>query len=183
MEYEVEIHGRLRRVALIDAGDGFAVAVDGRSRHVDAARIDAHTVSLLIGDMWPKGDTRKTDIAGSSRVRSVEVAISRDRAQGSLVAHVGAVAIPVAMNGRRHRKDDGSHAAGGPQRIVAPMPGKIVRVLVQTGEVVRSRQPLIVIEAMKMENELRASGDGRVTRLHVKEGDSVEAGAQLVVIA
>ena len=62
------------------------------------------------------------------------------------------------------------------------MPGKIVRVLVQAGEPVRSRQPLVVVEAMKMENELRADRDGTITEIHAREGQSVDAGALLVVI-
>ena len=62
------------------------------------------------------------------------------------------------------------------------MPGKIVRVLVRTGEAVQARQPLIVIEAMKMENELRADGIGTVAEILVKEGQSVEAGALLAVV-
>jgi biotin carboxyl carrier protein len=62
------------------------------------------------------------------------------------------------------------------------MPGKIVRLLVKTGEKVRAGQPLVVVEAMKMENEARARWDGTIAQIHVKEGASVEADALLVVI-
>ena len=62
------------------------------------------------------------------------------------------------------------------------MPGKVVRVLAKTGDSVHARQPLVVVEAMKMENELRASHDGTVAEVHVREGMSVEAGALLLVI-
>jgi biotin carboxyl carrier protein len=62
------------------------------------------------------------------------------------------------------------------------MPGKVVRVLVQAGQAVRARQPIVVIEAMKMENELRAGHDGTVTELQARDGQSVEAGALLAVI-
>jgi biotin carboxyl carrier protein len=62
------------------------------------------------------------------------------------------------------------------------MAGKIVRVLVKSGEPVRARQPLVVVEAMKMENELRALRDGRVTEIHAREGTSVDAGVLLVVV-
>ena len=57
------------------------------------------------------------------------------------------------------------------------MPGKIVRVLVKKGEAVRARQSVVVIEAMKMENELRAARDGTLAEIHVRDGQSVEAGA------
>ena len=62
------------------------------------------------------------------------------------------------------------------------MPGKIVRVLVAAGDTVEVRQPLVVVEAMKMENELRAERPGTVARVHVKDGASVEAGAPLIDI-
>ena len=100
-----------------------------------------------------------------------------------MVVGVGAAAIPVSLDGRRRsdRKDEAVHGAG-PQRIVAPMPGKIVKVLVNKGDVVQARQPLVVIEAMKMENELRATGAGAVAELHVQEGQSVDAGTLVALV-
>ena len=73
-------------------------------------------------------------------------------------------------------------ASGGSQKIVSPMPGKIVRVLVKTGDQVKAKQGLVVVEAMKMENELRAARDGRVRELAVTEGQSVDAGAVLLTV-
>jgi biotin carboxyl carrier protein len=63
------------------------------------------------------------------------------------------------------------------------MPGKVVRVLVKPGDPVRARQPIAVIEAMKMENELRAGRDGIVVELAVTGGQSVEAGTLIAVVA
>ena len=68
------------------------------------------------------------------------------------------------------------------QRVNAPMPGKVVRVLVSRGDAVKARQGLVVVEAMKMENELRAARDGRVREVFVSEGQSVDAGTPLVVV-
>jgi len=62
------------------------------------------------------------------------------------------------------------------------MPGRVVKVLVRAGDPVRARQGLVVVEAMKMENELRSPKDGRVTRVLVDEGAAVEAGRPLVVV-
>jgi biotin carboxyl carrier protein len=168
MQYEVEIGARLLHVAVTRAGDGFAVTVDGRTRQVDAARIDAHTLSLLVDTVWSK-----------------EVSIAADPVGGQLGVHVGATPVAVTLNGRRRwgRKDEGAGtASGGPQRLVAPMPGKVVRVLVKSGDPVTVRQPVVVVEAMKMENELRASRVGTVAEIHVREGMSVDAGALLLVI-
>jgi len=66
--------------------------------------------------------------------------------------------------------------------IVAPMPGKVVRILVKAGDEVKQGQGLVVVEAMKMQNEMKAPRDGRVTALEVRENDSVTAGSLLAVV-
>ncbi len=75
---------------------------------------------------------------------------------------------------RRHRT--------GPLRLIAPMPGLIVRVEVQPGDAVEVGRALVVMEAMKMENELRATGAGTVTRVHAQAGVAVEKGTVLLEI-
>jgi biotin carboxyl carrier protein len=191
VQYEVEVNGRLRQVAVRRENGRFAVTLDGREWRLDAARIDGHLWSLLID-----ADFRLTSEAGASpsrlpdaapaspRTASFEVSMAADPGTGDLAVRVGGTTLAVSVNGRRRwsRKDDSALAGSGPQRLVAPMPGKIARVLVKTGEAVLARQPLIVIEAMKMENELRAGGDGTVAEIHVRDGQSVDAGALLAVI-
>ena len=71
-------------------------------------------------------------------------------------------------------------AAQGPKPVRAPMPGLIVRVEVAVGDHVKAGQPVIAMEAMKMENELRAESDGVVTRVVIERGQAVEKGAVLV---
>jgi len=167
MQYEIEIGGRRLQVVVTRSGDGFAVSVDGRLHHVDAARIDAHTLSLVVDS-----------------VQSNEVSFAADPIGGLLNVHVGATPVAVMLNGRRRwgRREEGAGSGSGPQRLVAPMPGKVVRVLVKAGDLVAARQPVVVVEAMKMENELRASREGTVAEIHAHEGMSVDAGALLVVI-
>jgi len=70
----------------------------------------------------------------------------------------------------------------GPARLTSPMPGRVVRVLAAAGADVRVGQGLVVVEAMKMENELRAPRAGRVLEVAVREGQTVEAGALLAVV-
>jgi biotin carboxyl carrier protein len=171
LQYEVEVNGRVRRVSLERSGDRFAVSIDGRTRQVDVARAgsgsgDARTLSLIFE-------------AGTV----CDIGIS-PAAAGLLNVRVGSVHCTVALaSGRRRgRADDRERAASGPQRIVAPMPGKVVRVAVAPGETVRARQTIVVIEAMKMENELRAGSDGIVAELHARPGAPVEAGELLAVI-
>jgi biotin carboxyl carrier protein len=81
---------------------------------------------------------------------------------------------------RRWRRAGSSFEVEGPQEIVAPMPGRIVRVLVNEGQDVERGQGLLVIEAMKMQNELRALRAGRVERIYIKEGSGVESGGHLI---
>ena len=182
MQYEVELGGRRRRVVVIRAGDGFAVTVDGHTRQVDAARIDGHTLSLLLDNVSPADNSASPGPNGHRR--GYEVSIVSDPAGGQLTVHVGSAPILVRLNGLRRsgRRDDGGVAGTGPQRLVAPMPGKVVRVLVKPGDLVSPRQAVVVVEAMKMENELRASREGTVTEVHAHEGISVDAGTLLVVI-
>ena len=70
----------------------------------------------------------------------------------------------------------------GKQTLTAPMPGKVVKVLVKQGQTVEEGQGLIVVEAMKMENELKSPKAGKVLEIAIKEGVAVESGARLVVV-
>ena len=196
MQHEVEINGLIRQVVVRRAGEGFEVVVDGRARLVLASQVDPHTLSLLIGEsVVTKPDTTTDGVVSDYRrtVLSYEVTLVPDRASPEIVVTVAGpgappgrrtTRVPLTLNGQRSRAPgSGSAQAGsGPQRIVSPMPGKIVRVLVKIGEVVHARQPLVVVEAMKMENELRALRDGTVAEIHAREGTSVDAGVLLVVV-
>jgi biotin carboxyl carrier protein len=161
---------------------------------VDGVRIDAQTLSLVLDSAWPLDTApsyeivltpvrQKPDTTGTGLKPDVTGTGLKPDATGAWTVRVNGTEIPVTVNGRRRwgRRDQDA-ATSGPQRIEAPMPGKIVRVLVTIGEVVEARQPVVVVEAMKMENELRASREGTVAEIHAREGASVDAGALLVVI-
>ncbi len=90
---------------------------------------------------------------------------------------------PFELDDPRQWKRGGSGAGvQGRAAIVAPMPGKIVRVLVAEGDPVEAGQGILVVEAMKMQNELKAPRAGRVTSIAVKAGDGVNAGAVLATV-
>jgi biotin carboxyl carrier protein len=73
---------------------------------------------------------------------------------------------------------------GGAEKVVkSPMPGRIVKVLVQAGDEVEAGKPLLVMEAMKMENEIKAKAAGKIGQVHVAAGDTVEGNAKLVTMA
>ncbi len=101
-----------------------------------------------------------------------------------MLAYLRGRSTAVSVNGRRTGRGaaDTGGGAHGEQRVVAPMPGRVVRVLVNAGDDVEARQPVVVVEAMKMENELRSPKTGRVKDVAVATGASVEAGRVLMVI-
>ena len=174
MIFEVAIGDKVRSVGIVRKGGLLHVDLDGRTHVVDARRVNDSIVSMLI--------QRAGDPAPS---RSVDAAVAVQAAAGDFDVHLDGLTIPVQIRpagsfGRQ--KKEGAATASGPQRVTAPMPGKVVRVLVKPGDNVTARQGLVVVEAMKMENELRAVRDGRVREVGVKEGQSVDAGAVLLVV-
>ena len=171
MQYVVEVNGRARQVAVRRQAGALLVEVDGRPWTIDAAPVGSNGLSLLV--------------SGLDRTCSHEVTLTGDAATGHTNVYVGPFAVLVALNGRKRfgRKEDGAQSGSGPQRLLAPMPGKVTRVLVKPGDSVRARQAIAVIEAMKMENELRAGRDGIVVELPVTGGQSVEAGTLIAVVA
>jgi biotin carboxyl carrier protein len=70
--------------------------------------------------------------------------------------------------------------AGGGQELKSGMPGKIIEIFVKEGDVVKANKPLLIMEAMKMENEMRATRDVKIKEIKVKQGDSIESGAVLI---
>ena len=176
MKFQYVIADRLRTVEVHrDAATGFHVVVDGRKHLVDVMRVTGDTWSLLIRD---------GDEAREATARSVEAVVIPQSTTGSIDVHVRGYHVAVQhRDGHGRRSRDASSASGaGPQRVMAPMPGKVVRVLVAAGDEVKPRQGLVVVEAMKMENELRAARAGRVREVFVSEGQSVDAGAPLIVV-
>jgi len=144
-----------------------AVTVTGR--RVPAALIDVEGTPIR---MVTIGD------------RVHRVVVRRRESKGHYVLWIDGYTYDVEALDERTRtiRDLTAEAAGptGPKPLVAPMPGLVVRVLVAAGDVVQAGQGLVVMEAMKMENELRSSGAGRVARVAVAPGSAVEKGAVLI---
>jgi biotin carboxyl carrier protein len=174
--FEIEVNGRTRTVSVerLKLGGGFRVIVDGTPHLVDAVRVDGGALSFIQLDGEQSGPTG----AGG---RSHRVAVT-EGASGELTLTQADGLVRATVNGRRSRRGGQVAGAAGEQRIVAPMPGKVLRVLVQPGQDVAARQPLVVVEAMKMENELSSPRAGRVKDVVAVEGQSVEAGRVLIIV-
>jgi biotin carboxyl carrier protein len=149
---------------------------------VDLARVDDRW-SMLVRPAEAETDPQPHEIDPTNlRGDSYEIAIE-PRSRGRHFVHVDGHVVPVTvLTPGKGRSGSGTASNAGPIAIVSPMPGRIVKVLVTAGEAVVPRQGLVVVEAMKMENELRAPRAGTVAEVRVREGAPVEANVVLVVI-
>jgi biotin carboxyl carrier protein len=172
---QIDAGGRSRSVEVRRSNGRFTVVFDGQEQSVDVHEVGG-TWSLLLG------------------TKSYEVAFVEGQ-DGAMMVHVDGRPVSVSVaplrpawnaRGRGPSTALGASAAtqgaAGPQRIAAPMPGKIVKVLVKPGDSVDAGQGVVIVEAMKMENELRSQKAGTVSEVLVKEGAPVDAGAILVVV-
>ena len=178
MTFEIEVGDRTRSVE----ARGPETLLDGRRFHVDVVRA-GHIWSLILGPV---------DADQNGPTRSYEASVI-ERTTGDLTVYVNGCPVSVrSLPSASRRQGFGAQprragvrvdaASAGVRRVLAPMPGRIARVLVKVGDVVAVRQGLVVVEAMKMENELRSPGAGTVTELPAVEGALVNANAVLVVI-
>jgi biotin carboxyl carrier protein len=171
MKLEVRINGRTRRVELAQQvqRDGarrpFVARIDDRHLETDAVEIAPGAYSILLG-----GRAFEAHIQSEGDALRIFVGEREFTAQ---------VFDPRVWRGRR----GGALELEGRQQIAAPMPGKIVRLLVAQGARVEAGQGLLVVEAMKMQNEIRSPKSGVVERLLVTEGQAVNAGEIIAIVA
>jgi biotin carboxyl carrier protein len=162
MIYEATVDGHAVRTEVRGRDGVYTVLLDGRALEVDVREAGPNLLSLIV-------DRRSHEVGLERREGSYRVAVRGRVFEVALVEAARGAAAP--------RKSE-----GGPARVQAPMPGKLVRVLVSAGEEVGAGQGLVVMEAMKMENEIRAPRAGRVKEAPVREGQAVETGALLVLL-
>ena len=160
----VRVYGTVFIVEIEDTAGTPLVRVDGQPIAVDA-RLDRSGSGSLLLD-------------------GVSHFVDQDEVRGETTVVVDGEAFRAQIEGdaTRPRGATDGHPGGG-QRLVAPMPGKVAAVLVSIGQPVERGVGLVVLEAMKMENEFRATTRGVVTEIHVSPGQAVNAGDLLLVIA
>ncbi len=175
MTFAVEVRGRVHQVVVARLDGTDQVSIDGR--RCVSQLVMADSFGSLLVDLDPQGSDARV-------CRSYEVAFDLDPTTGTLAVSVdGAVTLVRMVDRQRSRASASVDALASSQALRAPMPGRIVRLLVKPGDRVVTQQPLVVMEAMKMENELHASMAGTVSAVHVEAGSTVEAGALLLVVA
>jgi biotin carboxyl carrier protein len=153
VEFEFTI-GEAKRKVRTDGRSPAAVLVDDRSYDVDWKRVNGDVVSLLIGD------------------RSYTARVARD--EGGLTVWIGGHRVRLEVRTGDSESVAVARGAGPASGVIkAPMPGSVVKVLVGEGDTVTVNQSLVIVEAMKMENEVRSPVAGTVKRVNVAAGDSV----------
>jgi biotin carboxyl carrier protein len=170
-ELIVTAEGRDRTVVVDGPGsDGrYQVSVDGVAQAVDAAALRPGSWSLIIGGRSFQVDLDRRPGAGATRI----------------AATVGdsVVTLQVEDALRKRLAATGARPAARGESVRAPIAGKVVKVLVAVGDTVAAGKPLIVLEAMKMENELAAERGGTVSAIHRAAGQAVDTGDLLVELA
>jgi biotin carboxyl carrier protein len=163
MKYEAEIDGRPVGIELEQRNGRVSAAIDGRKYEVEVIRPEEGAYLIFDGErvyearVWSEG-------ADSVRVKI------RDRL------------FTARIIDRKHRRATADHGQEGQQHLIAPMPGKIVRVLLSPGDTVAAGQGVVVVEAMKMQNEIKSPKAGRVVEIRVGEGTTVNANQVLAVV-
>lgn len=163
MKYEAEIDGRKMTVEL-DERDGRVTArIDQRAYDLQVLRPEQGVYLVFEGD------------------RVFEASVWTIEPE-SLRVEIGNRSFDAKIIDRKHRRASAEHGDEGRRQLVAPMPGKVVRVLTKPGDEVKAGQGIVVVEAMKMQNEIKSPKTGRVVEVRVGEGATVNANQVLAVV-
>ena len=163
MTYDVAIDGKTYRLDLSQSEGRWSCRIDGRKIEVDAVLARPNVLSLRIGN---KAYEVKCERVGADT--HIWVGSRRFAAD---------VRDPRSLRGRARTADD-----HGPKKLAAPMPGKVVRVLLSQGDQVEAGAGVLVVEAMKMQNEVKSPKKGTIQKILVSEGAAVNAGDVLAIV-
>lgn len=163
MKYEAEIQGEQVSVDLEQRDGRIEARVGARNYDLEVFHPEPGVYTFLDGDRVYEAHVSALD-------------------QSSLRVQIGSHSFTTKIIDRKHRRATLEHGTEGRQNLVAPMPGKIVRVLLNVGDEVRSGQGVVVVEAMKMQNEIKSPKQGHVVEIRVAEGASVDANQVLAVV-
>ncbi|HXT72776.1 MAG TPA: biotin/lipoyl-containing protein [Candidatus Angelobacter sp.] len=164
MKLELRVGDRIRNLEIERNGDQFQFRIDGRVVAADVNQVQPEVYSVLID--------------GAAFEARIGCGAS------GLCVQIDGREFPIAIaDPRQWRRDRNQIAAAeGYQQIVSSMPGKVVRVMVRAGDAVEAGQGLLVLEAMKMQNEIKSPKAGKIERIAAQEGQTVNAGEVLAVI-
>lgn len=163
MEFEFTLNGEKRRVSTDARSPNTDVTIDGTTYEVDWSRIREGVISLILDGRSHTVHVARKDGGVSVQVEGYQYSLETGSSDDDSAVAAGA-------------------GAGDGGSIKAPMPGNVVKVMVEEGDEVTAGQSIVVVEAMKMENEVRSSVDGTVKKVSVAAGDSVGTSEVMVEI-
>ena len=169
MQYDINIYGKVYRINLKKAPvpehpDRWTCRLDNRELIVDAIQLGPNALSIVLNGK--SFEVRRESLTEGQRI------------------FIGGSQYDVALQDTRSLKTKKRAAedTAGPLKLTAAMPGKVVRVLANEGDTLKAGMGIVVVEAMKMQNELRSPKDGRLKQLLAREGMNVNAGDVLAVL-
>ena len=164
MIYDIAIDGKQFHLELARAERTWRCRLNGRTLEVDAVLARPDVLSILIGGK-------------AYEVKREHTAVDTHLWVGP-ARYAAAIRDPRSWRGRRGALGE----EAGPRKLMAPMPGKVVRALVAEGDTVEAGQGILVIEAMKMQNEIKSPKKGTVQRIAAVEGATVNPGDVLAIV-
>ena len=163
MKYEANIDGRQISIEIEERDGHITAKVGERAYDLQVVRPEPDTFLIFDGDRVLE-----------ARVWSAEPNLSR--------VEIGNHTFSASIIDRKHRRASAEHDDEGRRQLIAPMPGKVVRVLLKPGDEVKMGQGVVVVEAMKMQNEVKSPKAGRVIEIRVTEGATVNANQVLAIV-
>lgn len=163
MTYDVSIDGKSYRLDLSQVEGRWSCRLDGREVEVDAVLARPNVLSLRLGN---KAYEVKCERVGAD----IHIWVGSRR-------FAAEVRDPRSLRSRARVSDD-----RGPKKLTAPMPGKVVRILLTAGTVVEAGEGVLVVEAMKMQNEVKSPKKGTIQKILVGEGTAVNSGDVLAIV-
>jgi pyruvate carboxylase subunit B len=164
MKYEVEIGNRTLQIELEQSAGLVKAVVDGTSYEATLIMPEQNVYMLLIGD------------------RVFELIVERNKPEGEFTVRFAGETLQARIIDRKHQRRGSKASVAGAQSIMAPMPGRVIQVLKSPGDSVTAGESLMVVEAMKMQNEIGAPKTGKVVEIKVRPGQTVTAGEILAVV-
>jgi biotin carboxyl carrier protein len=163
MRYEAEIDGQPISLELNEMDGRVSARIGERQYDLEVQRPEDGIYLLFAGD----------------QVYEVRVSVSE---KNSLQVAARGKSFNIRVIDRKHLRIGADHNEDGRKQLMAPMPGKVVRILQREGDNVESGQGIVIVEAMKMQNEIKSPKSGRVVAIRVREGDTVTANQVLAVV-
>ncbi len=159
--------------------------LDGAEHQLEVEELTAHALRVKLGERQFDLDVHRVGHSSYTILvdnRSFDFEVVREGEDFVVASRGGAARVTLVDAARKPRHPGARPHAGGRASLKAMMPGRVVNVLVNVGDEVAAHQGLLVVEAMKMENELKAPKAGKVVEIKVKPGQTVEKGELLLVV-